>query len=280
MTLDKGYYFIKVDGTKRVAVSKELFTSRSSFSNMFIISMSLEVVSPLHIGTGEVSKIIDNMPLFLQTRDITGYPIIPGASMKGAVSTFFLALTGSIEATSELFGTSSRSYGNKYGPLISKIFFDDFKIFGDYRVVNKPLPALWRPRYRPEYPAVKLYSDVNYSEPKNKSQLVECIDTGAKFKGDVVGYALKPWEVGGLLMSFGINVESEKIITKQIKMGYAKPYGLGKLKVIGDDISVKVCEVNKNDLKLSTHVTHPSSYINEFTKKYPIAKERYNEVFK
>ncbi|MGC8869797.1 MAG: RAMP superfamily CRISPR-associated protein [Brevinematia bacterium] len=280
MMPNRGYYFVKVDGTKRVAVGKELFKPRNSFSNTFLISMQLEIVAPLHIGTGDISKVMNGMPVYAQARSVNGSPIIPGSSVKGAISTIFLALTGSIEATSELFGTSSKGDSERYGPLISKVFFNDFKIFGDYKIVNKPLPALWRPRYRPKYPAVKFYSDVSYSEPKNKSQQVECVDSGAKFQGEVVGYALNSWEVGGLLMSFGINVENGKIITRPIKVGYAKPQGLGKLKIVNESLSVKLYEVDRSNLKLNIREVSPSEYIYEFIRKHPHVKERYNMVFK
>jgi CRISPR/Cas system CSM-associated protein Csm3 (group 7 of RAMP superfamily) len=273
------YSFIRVDGTRRVAVNKDFFTSRNIFKDIYNISFTFETLTPIHIGSGDV-KIINSTPLYLHIKDADGHPTIPGSSIKGLISTLYLALCGRISDVSELFGTTSK-IGGEISPVISKTFFNDLKVVGNYKIILKSLPRLWSPRRRPEYPAVKYYLDVQYVEPKGINQFIECVDEGAKFQGNIIGYCLKPWEVGGLIMSLGLKVLNGKTYVKTLKVGYAKPQGLGKIRLILESLKVEKCEVDSQTLNpniiVERNIKH---YIDAFLEKYTESSKRYEEVFK
>jgi CRISPR/Cas system CSM-associated protein Csm3 (group 7 of RAMP superfamily) len=156
----------------------------------------------------------------LHYRNGHGEIVIPGSSFKGAVSTNFLALSGSIEDTSNLFGATKNA-------VISKVFFSDLKPVNGVEPVKAEVLWQWSPRkFKRNH--VKFY--VKKASRTQKFGYAECIPKGMILTGEIVGYNLKDYEIGGLLASLGYSFDGV------FKIGYAKPQGFGQMKLVGVDV--------------------------------------------
>jgi CRISPR/Cas system CMR subunit Cmr4 (Cas7 group RAMP superfamily) len=148
--------------------------------------------------------------------------VIPGSSFKGVVSTNFLALSGSIEATSNLFGATKKQ------AVISKAFFSDLIPVVDVQPVEAEVQRQWLPR-RTRRNHVKVY--VRKAPKTQKAGYIECIPKGTILIGEIVGLNLKRFEVGGILTSLGYGFERVRF-----KIGYGKPQGFGQMELLDVDV--------------------------------------------
>ncbi|MEM2865487.1 MAG: RAMP superfamily CRISPR-associated protein [Candidatus Bathyarchaeia archaeon] len=227
------YEFIPVDGTRRVAVSKEVFTTRNRFDHIALLNLSLEAKSELHVGSG--MKSIERvgrrlLPILEALRDSSGMPYIPGSTLKGVMSTNYLALSGSIEEVSECFGTS-QARSNCYGPLVSKLFFSNAVPESEVKPIYREVRMAWQPNIRRSR-HVKIYtSKAPQTAPYGK---MECIPRGTRLKTSIVGINLRDYELGGILMALGLAYVGGKVEARPLKVGYGKPQGFGSLQVDPD----------------------------------------------
>lgn len=218
------YDFIPVDLVQRFVKSPE---SREYIKNLFLIEPSFKLKSYLHVSSGD-KKLISKRGwysiLLLHCRDSEGFPVVPGSSFKGAVSTNFLALTGEMERTANLFGATKNT------AVISKVFFSDLKP-EKKDVKEVEVMRLWPPR-RSRKGHVKFY--VRKAPRTKEYGFMECIPPGSVVKGRITAYNLSEVELGGLLVAMGFGIENAVF-----KIGYAKPQGFGQMR----PLDVKVHEV-------------------------------------
>lgn len=248
------YEFIPVDGTRRIAVSKEIFTTRGRFDHIAFFNLSFEAKSELHVGSGmkSINKVRGHpTPVLKALRNRVGTPYIPGSTLKGVVSTNYLALSGSIEEVSECFGTS-QTRSDSYGPLISKLFFSDAVPETKVKPVFKEVQRAWKPRI-PKPKHVKMY--VSKAPQTTLYGDMECIPKRTRLKTSIVGINLRDYELGGVLMALGLTSVDDKIEAKPLKVGYGKPQGFGRIQVDPDQsildkrkivlLTLKSIEANK-----------------------------------
>jgi CRISPR/Cas system CSM-associated protein Csm3 (group 7 of RAMP superfamily) len=227
------YEFIPVDGTRRVAVSKEIFTSRGRFDRITLLNLSLKAESDIHVGSG--TKSIERIggrliPILKALRNGSGMLYIPGSALKGVVSTNYLALSGFIEDVSECFGTSQARSGY-YGPLASKLFFSDAIPESSVEPVYREVQRARRPTI-PKPKHVKIYT--SQAPPTTPYGKMECIPRGTLLKTKIVGLNLRDYELGGILMALGLAPADGRMEAGSLKVGYGKPQGFGKIQVDPD----------------------------------------------
>nr|MDO8098749.1 RAMP superfamily CRISPR-associated protein [Candidatus Njordarchaeota archaeon] len=208
------YDFIKVDTTRREVIPKQQFTDRRGLSNIYLFELQFITLSDVHVSTGvrdakekgsEVEVIMEQY-----ASGLDGKPSIPGSSLKGVVSKNYLSLSGSGILTSELFGSSAH-------PAISKVFFEDARPIDSVEVKLVEVQRAWMPR-RWERGSVKVY--ISKAPPTGKYGLMQCLPKGIALSTTMRSVSLKEFEVGGLLMSLGLNLKDNQVTTGVIKLGY------------------------------------------------------------
>ncbi|MBS7250217.1 MAG: hypothetical protein KIH08_06450 [Candidatus Freyarchaeota archaeon] len=219
------YDFIRVDFTRRGKIPERLFTDRRELTNIYLLELQLSTISDVHVSTG-MKELKENgvpeiiMVQYLNNKD--GKPTIPGSTFKGLTSTNYLALSGSIELTSELFGSDRN-------PAISKVFFEDVAPLEDVETKLVKVKRAWMPRRRVQR-SVKFYT--SKAPPTADYGLMQCIPKGTLLSTTIRGVGLRDFEVGGLLMSLGLNIQNSAVNAGVIKLGYGKPQGFGQLKLV------------------------------------------------
>ncbi|MEM3586495.1 MAG: RAMP superfamily CRISPR-associated protein [Candidatus Jordarchaeaceae archaeon] len=219
------YDFIRVDSTRRGRIPERLFTDRRSLINIYLFELQFTTLSDVHVGTG-MKELQENgvpeivMVQYLNNKD--GKPTIPGSTLKGLTSTNYLALTGSIDLTSELFGSDRN-------PAISKVFFEDAVPLQDVEMKLVKVKRAWNLK-RGVQRSVKVY--ISKASPKEDYGLMQCIPKGTLLSTTIRGVGLRDFEVGGLLMSLGLKIQNNAVNTGVIKLGYGKPQGFGQLKLV------------------------------------------------
>ncbi len=243
------YDFVPVDSVQRLIKAPE---GRETLKNLFVIEPSFKLKSHVHVSSGDkrlVSKSGWHGILLLHYRDSEGFPVIPGSSFKGVVSTNFLALTGEAEVTANLFGATRTK------AVISKVFFSDLKPESK-EIEEVEVLRSWRPNIVKKG-HVKFY--VRKAPPTEKYAFMECIPTGSVVKGKVMAYNLEDLELGGLLVGMGFGVENAIF-----KIGYGKPQGFGRVQPLG----VKVYEVKLEGFEFKKEVRGVASSIEKFKEKF------------
>ena len=251
------YDFVCVDSVRRYVLNPDMRLS-SEVKNVVVFSFSFRVKTPVHVGSGmkEVRRKGGQLEIVLKHyRNGDGRLVIPGSSFKGAISTNFLALSGSMEDTSNLFGATNRI------AVISKVMFSDLTPDSD-RAVEKDVLRQWTPRKR-KRDCVKFYTD---KAPKTEYYgKLECIPEGSRLDGEVVGYNLKPYEIGGLLASASYGFEGV------FKIGYAKPQGFGQMKL--EKASVKLVGIRGFKIK-EQKAENLNEFLHAFEERYRKRKIR------
>jgi len=218
------YEFIPVDSIRRFVVAPDNRLNPEE-KNVFLFKPKFKAITELHVGNGMKRVTIkgnDAVITLLHYRNGLGKLTIPGSSFKGVVSTNFLALSGSIEATSNLFGATRKQ------AVISKVFFSDLTPIEDVKPVEVEIQRQWLPR-RSRRNHVKVY--VKKAPKTQKAGYMECIPKGTILTGEIAGHNLKPFEVGGILASLGYDFEHVRF-----KIGYGKPQGFGQMGLLDVDI--------------------------------------------
>ena len=253
------YDFVCVDSVRRYVLNPDMRLS-SEVKNVVVFSFSFRAKTPVHVGSGmkEVRHRGGQVEVVLKHyRNGFGRLVIPGSSFKGAISTNFLALSGSMEDTSNLFGATKRI------AIISKVLFSDLTPDSD-KVVEKDVLRQWSPR-KGKRNCVKFYTG---RAPKTEYYgKLECLPEGSRLDGEVVGYNLKPYEVGGLLASAGYGFEGV------FKIGYGKPQGFGQMKL--EKASVKLVKIRGFKIKEQKfEAENLDEFLHAFEERYSKRKIR------
>jgi len=234
------YDFIPVDSTFRSIVPEGKFTPRSVIQKIFHFNFKIITFTDIHVGTGEklITEDIPPKPVLKFIRDGTGAPVIPGSSVKGVVSTNFLLLSGSSIMTSELFGTTMGQ------PLISKVFFEDMKPIGEPELILRNISRSWPPKRPRQWEITRKQMKVYTSRAQSTDPygLAECIPHGSTLTSKLSGINLRDFEVGGLLMSFGLYPTNEVVEAGCLRVGYGKPQGFGQVGTIPKESTFSITE--------------------------------------
>ncbi|MEM0203848.1 MAG: RAMP superfamily CRISPR-associated protein, partial [Archaeoglobaceae archaeon] len=226
--------------------------SREKFENFLLIEPSFKLKSDLHISSGDKTLVSESGKysiLLLHHRNSEGFPVIPGSSFKGAVSTNFLALTGKAEMTANLFGATR----NK--AVISKVFFSDLK---PEKKELKKVEVLWQ--WKPNISKDRHVKFYTQRAPRTKRYgLLECIPSGSVVKGKLVAYNLNEIELGGLLVSMGFGIENAVF-----KISYGKPQGFGQMQ----PSEVKIYEIKFEAFELKKEARDARDSIEKFKKEF------------
>jgi hypothetical protein len=215
------YEFIPVESTRRFVINPDnRLTSKER--NFFLFKPEFRTTTKVHVGSGMKRVGNDAVVTLLHYRNGLGKLTIPGSSFKGAVSTNFLALSGSIEDTSNLFGATKKQ------AVISKVFFSDLAPVEDVDSVEVEVQRQWLPR-RSRRNCIKVY--IRKAPKTQKAGYIECIPNNTILTGEVVGYNLKPFEVGGILASLSYGFKGARF-----KIGYGKPQGFGQMELVSVDV--------------------------------------------
>ena len=238
------YEFIAVDSTRRFVLHPDNRLTPAE-KNIYVFRPEFVTVSELHVGSGMKSVEVEGNTVVITSlhyRNGYGKLAIPGSSFKGAVSTNFLALSGSSELTSNLFGATRKQ------AVISKVFFSDLVPAGNVMPVRVKVQRQWTPR-KSKRGHVKVY--VKKAPKTRDAGYLECIPKETIVGGSIIGYNLKPEEVGGILESMGYGFENA-----YFKIGFGKPQGFGQMRLINvevnrvilDGLSLKERKVDENEI--------------------------------
>jgi len=254
------YDFVPVDSTLRKVSHHD---SRLKYTNMYIIRPVFKAKTDLHVSSGK-KKLVkrgNRFGILLQHyRNSNGVPVIPGSSLKGAVSKNFLALCGSAEITANLFGAT------KDMAVISKLFFSDLIPESDVKMRELEVLRQWKPQ-RKRRGHVKFY--IGRAPKTKKYGLMECIPSGTILKGRINGYNLNDLELGGLLASLGYGINGAVF-----KIGYAKPQGFGQLQLI----DVGLYEIKFDGMSFSEERRNPGKFAEKFRQKFGDRIEKYANI--
>ncbi|MHA1208627.1 MAG: RAMP superfamily CRISPR-associated protein [Candidatus Freyarchaeota archaeon] len=256
------YKFIRVDSTRRQRISDDVFTKRNTLKNIYLFELQFTTLTETHVNTGEKELIEEKEPeiVMLQYLNNTeGEPIIPGSSLKGVISTNYLALTGSSELTSELFGSDRH-------PAISKVFFEDVELLQPVKLKRMKIKRAWKPTHKISR-SVKVYT--SKASLTQDYGYMQCIPRGTFLFTTIRGIGLRDYEVGGLLMSLGLHVEDNRVNTKMLKIGYGKPQGFGQIKVNPENSKLVTVEfagltANKKQKGALSQPETIGNYLNSF----------------
>lgn len=230
---EKYYDFISVCGTERIDVSKGTFTSRGEIRHADRFLLEMVTVSEVCVGTGN-KRYHDGIVLETASNP-SGDLIIPGSTLKGVVSSNFLALTGSIERTSEIFGTAESGKERKgkitVGPAISRVFFSDAVARKGTKRTMREIYRSWKPTRRRKR-HVKTY--IGLAPKTTKYGLAESIPPQASLSTALIGINLCDDEIGGLLMSLGMSINARNE-TAILRIGWGKPQGMGQVRLKADE---------------------------------------------
>lgn len=256
------YEFIPVDDTRRTITRKE--TPRSKLETAYIFELKFLTISDLHTGSGKAKVIYKdkNVPSLLLTnyRNGGGIPCVPGSSLKGAVSTNYLALSGSMNSSSELFGATTQE------SVISKTFFSDLVPINTPEMIQIPIQRGWGGKGISK--RVKIY--VSKAPSTVQIGFAECIPKETLLATSIQGIELKDYEIGGLLMSVGLKLDKDKLITSPMKIGYGKPQGLGQIQLVPKESTLSIIKLKllKSAETLNLEDNKIKSYINAFYDKF------------
>lgn len=278
------YDFIKVDSTRRGKISDKLFTNRMELKNTYLLELQLTTISDVHVSTGVKELEENGVPEIIMLQYVNnteGKPAIPGSSFKGVVSTNYLALTGSIELTSELFGSDRPA-------AISKVFFEDTVPPKSIELKLVKVQREWKPRILVPK-SVKVYTAK--APPTVHYGSMQCIPKGTLLATTIRGVGIKDFELGGLLMSLGLNLKNNEVTTEAIKLGYGKPQGFGQLKLIPENSKIQSVEFkgltkdikSQGTLKESNTVNgYIKAFMNEINKRDPKRNldQTFQKIFK
>jgi CRISPR/Cas system CSM-associated protein Csm3 (group 7 of RAMP superfamily) len=247
------YKFIQVDGIKRRMVRS--YIPHSSFREAHRIQVFLRTESPVHVGSGEIG-LHENLPLLLNAR-LDGKLAIPGSTLKGVISHYYLALTGDISSTSSLFGSPG---------YMSRALFSDSLPEGLVEPKIIGIGPSWQPARR-EMGKIKLYrNDIEFKEEK-KQYYLECIPQGTVLKADIVVFNPVKMETAKLILSMGHASYDSKIFL----LGFGKPRGLGKIRVS----NLRVLSVDS--LGKEKEITN--EVMDDVDRTFQEVKGRFSEVF-
>ncbi|MEQ9715153.1 MAG: RAMP superfamily CRISPR-associated protein [Candidatus Asgardarchaeum sp.] len=229
------YEYIPVTNVHRVRIPDSIFSSRSKIENIYKISMKYKAVSRVHIGSGKKDFLEkENKVLFKHIRDARGYLFLPASSIKGVVSTNFLAICGSAELTSEVFGTTADK------ATISKVYFYNIYPQGRNLLEIVEIEKLWSPK-PPKNNVVKIY--ISKAPETDIAGKIETLKVGTIFQFKLFGINLSEIELGTLLLSLGYNPSSKN--RKFLKIGYAKPKAFGLLQPLDETLVIEKLEITE-----------------------------------
>jgi CRISPR/Cas system CSM-associated protein Csm3 (group 7 of RAMP superfamily) len=254
------YKFVPVRSTFRTL---QEFDSRLKYENMFIIKPKFRAKTDLHVSSGKkkLLKVGGKFEILLQHyKNSEGTPVIPGSSLKGAVSTNFLALSDDSTLTANLFGATREK------AVISKLFFSDLIPEGEVKLKKVEVLRQWNPN-RIMKKHVKFYTG---RAPKTERYgLMECIPAGTVLGGKICGYNLRELELGGLLISLGYGIQNAVF-----KIGYAKPQGFGQLQLI----DVGLSEIEFDGRSFIERKREPDEFAEKFRQKYGNRIKEYADI--
>ncbi|MHA1339631.1 MAG: RAMP superfamily CRISPR-associated protein [Promethearchaeota archaeon] len=259
------YDFIKVNNSRRGSIPKNIFKRRDSFEDLYQMDVTFKVIKPTTVLSGEKTILNDKL-LYKIIRNSKGEPYLPGSSLKGVVSQNYLALVGEGYKVSELFGTTYRR-----SEAISKVFFYPVQIKGSANIKNYKIERAWTPK-RSRYNSVKYYFRRKPSSPK--IGFIEAIPENTLLKTKIVGCPLEIHEIGGLLLSLGINVHNQSsYISSNLKIGYGKPQAYGQIKVENVTINkinmhyLKIQKVTLKDEDLIKYIIEFKKFVNQLNSR-------------
>ncbi len=246
------YKFIKVDGVKRGTRNK---VPHSSLREAHKIRASIRTESPVHVGSGEI-ELYEGLPLFLNARRDDKL-LIPGSTLKGVISHYYLAITGSISSTSILFG---------FPGYMSRALFSDSFPEGQIEPQILSVGPSWQPRRR-EFGKIKIYrSDIEFKE-ETKQYYLECIPKGAILHTDITVLNPLKMETAKLILAMGYNPQEPKILL----LGFGKPKGLGKIRI--SDLKVFSLDSLGREREITEEI------MKDVNNAFQELKDRFLEVF-
>jgi len=241
--------------TRRVSLNIETLDKRDNIKEIHIIELTFEIVSPLHIGSGMKSLTPrGDLLLKIQLRE-DGMPIIPASSFKGVTSINFLMLSGNATLTSDLFGTTRGRWA-----VTSKVFFNPL-IPLKKEIQQVKIQREWKPRRRKRNHVKYYYKRM---PPNPKLGEMEVIPSKITLSTEIVGFNLKPYELGGILMSVGLDYQGTQPRVHPIKLGYGKPQGFGQVRLINNALKLKILQNEILQFKPLANIPTPHEFITEF----------------
>ena len=188
-----------------------------------VLKITLIAEAPVHVGSGDLS-IRENLPLSLNVKDANGTLIVPGSTLKGLTAHYYLAVYGRQEKTSSLFG---------FHGYMSRVLFKDAKPTTYVKPMYERVGASWRPRTRAPR-SIKMYK-LNLPRSNDKPVLVlECIPSGTELTTEIIVVNTRENELAEILLALGYTIGGTLLL------GYGKPKGLGKVKVIEAEARIAI----------------------------------------
>ncbi|MHA1371772.1 MAG: RAMP superfamily CRISPR-associated protein [Promethearchaeota archaeon] len=201
---------------------------------------------------------LNNKILLKITTDSSGRPNIPGSTIKGVLSKNFLALSGSSQLTSELFGTTRGT------AFISKVSTMPAKVIGECKLKRFKIERAWLPR------AGRRNSVKYYFTRKTETDqygIIEALPVETRLSFRLVGTNLEDFEIGGILMSLGLNHNNQNLSSTIIKMGWGKPQGFGQIKLEKNDIELLEMKMKGLHIEKVSRKNDIPNFIDSFKNK-------------
>ena len=227
---------------------------------------------PVHVGTGEIEcsfrEEYDHCYCVRKHFRKNGYLMIPGSTIKGVLSTYFLALFKDIYQVSILFGAPGYQ---------SRVIVDDFVSESKNRAVYRRSPRQWRPR-RGVPGSIKLYKPLNRYGDLEEILCLECIPEDTRVKGKITVLNSSDEEVAKIVLTLGYTPASHTSQSHSVgylMIGYGKGKGFGKVRLV----SLNIVKYSSQDYFASgTNVT--DDVIGKAESLFAKIKNAWNEVFK
>jgi len=207
------YYALETLNTRRIPVRKEAFhdISRDLHGS---IALGIEAKSPLFVGSGQIEYEGDQIYQRFARRGEKF--IIPGTSIKGAIRSYAEALSPSCEGgrcgkersghvdnlclCCSLFGTLG---------LQGRVNFTDAIAVKGIKPIKHEIRLRWNPKRvrkgRRFYFHDKPEKDYVLAKIGCETEVVEALEAGAIFKGEMMLYNVQEWELGLLLLAMGLS---------------------------------------------------------------------------
>jgi len=230
--------------------------SHELIENIGILKLTLKTITSVHVGSGDFS-IHENLPLSLNVKNAKGVPIIPGSTLKGVTAHYHLAVYRKQEKTSSLFG---------FPGYMSRALFEDAVPEAIKELVYEKVGPSWRPR-RSLPSSIKIYKPDLPRENDKSILVLECIPSNTILTTKIIVVNTSEKELAEILLALGYPIGGT------ILLGYGKPKGLGKIRILKATTEMAVGAMIAKGAAEQIDLT---SYLEELKDKY---KSTLKEVF-
>ncbi|MDI6792574.1 MAG: RAMP superfamily CRISPR-associated protein [bacterium] len=201
------------------------------------LSITLTTLTPVFVGSGDIDMEGSNIYSCF-VREVNGFPVIPGSSLKGVIRSIAEALSPSCLGGNECKCSEKREEKEedkcKLCPACCIFgaagYLGRISVF-DAALQDKGSHPCKMFSVEPSWPAVKVKEGRKFYQPipqiQEGEERIEVIPPNTVFEGKIRFVNLEDWELGLLLLSMGISPSYRF----PVKVGGKKDKGLGTVRI-------------------------------------------------